>query len=318
MTALEQYKAQNRARDARKAGTAETERQAIREAEIAHVWWWNHPDRIIKYTGWLSAYTLALFVATLLLFIGSVITVVVLNRQLTVMEADQRPWVSLESVNLSSSLIFDDKGLRLSIDYELKNVGRSPALDTRFYAVAVPVWTENGPVPTIFNPPADIETADAKLIVPHLDPDPSLSTADMAKVQRILCEKTFELTRLMEDDRSLIEQSKGEHVEFQFYSVGNAVFPQQSGNGHFRIVGADTGSTETKRPPPNAKSYNFALTACVRYVEAETRNVHYTQSGYMLFGIYPRNPIFDTTFAVDRSEIPANELRLRLGGRYAD
>ena len=54
------------------------------------------------------------------------------NRQLAVMEADQRPWIKT-AITFASDLIYKENDLRITFHYVLKNVGRSPALNVGGY-----------------------------------------------------------------------------------------------------------------------------------------------------------------------------------------
>jgi hypothetical protein len=85
MLAREEYEARKAEQKARQERAkqdekliADTADAAVRESALNSVGFRNHPDRIVHYTGWLQAYTLALFVATLLLFGATVITTIVL------------------------------------------------------------------------------------------------------------------------------------------------------------------------------------------------------------------------------------------------
>jgi hypothetical protein len=60
----------------------------------------------------------------------------VIQGQLKVMEADQRPWISLE-MQMDGPLIHDAIGWQLLIKYNLKNVGKSPADDVDFLAIII-------------------------------------------------------------------------------------------------------------------------------------------------------------------------------------
>jgi hypothetical protein len=80
----EARKAEQRARWARARNeekiAANAAQAAIREAELGGIRFFKHPDRTVRYTGWLQLYTFALFAATLLLFGASVVTAIVLHN----------------------------------------------------------------------------------------------------------------------------------------------------------------------------------------------------------------------------------------------
>ena len=44
------------------------------------------------------------------------------------LELSQRPWVSLENFSIASPLTFDRNGARVTIGWEVKNTGHSPAI----------------------------------------------------------------------------------------------------------------------------------------------------------------------------------------------
>lgn len=50
------------------------------------------------------------------------------NRQLTIMEADQRPWIKTE-ISFASDLTYSETRMSVTFHFALKNVGRSPALN---------------------------------------------------------------------------------------------------------------------------------------------------------------------------------------------
>jgi hypothetical protein len=60
----------------------------------------------------------------------------IMKGQLDAMEADQRPWVSIDGDH-HSGIVWDERGARLSVLFNLKNVGKSPAADVFFEAKAI-------------------------------------------------------------------------------------------------------------------------------------------------------------------------------------
>jgi hypothetical protein len=176
MTPRQEYEARkalqrarrDRARDKEEIGS-EARVAAEHEAELARIRFFRHPDRIVRYSGWLQLYTFALFAATLLLFGAAGITAVILHNtdtathelataalkqagaadkqakalqgQLALVEANQRPWMKIQTLAPNVSPI-DPRlgGLRyagqnavgfLPLHLLLKNVGNSPAFDVR-------------------------------------------------------------------------------------------------------------------------------------------------------------------------------------------
>jgi len=73
----------------------------------------------------------------------------VANGQLGVMQADQRPWVSLD-MQIDSPLIRDASGLNFLVKYTMNNVGKSPAFDVDFLAKMIPIGEAqpNAPPPS--------------------------------------------------------------------------------------------------------------------------------------------------------------------------
>lgn len=74
---------------------------------------------------------------TALIAVGGIISAIIFFKQLSVMqgqldamEADQRPWVFATNVIISRPVVHDDKGLHISLRFDLKNGGHSPALQT--------------------------------------------------------------------------------------------------------------------------------------------------------------------------------------------
>ena len=61
-------------------------------------------------------------------------------RQVDLMQIDERPWVTLQSTELRSTLKIKDKTVSLWLGYKLKNLGHSPAFDTTFYTMVIPIW----------------------------------------------------------------------------------------------------------------------------------------------------------------------------------
>jgi hypothetical protein len=61
------------------------------------------------------------------------------NRQLAVMEADQRPWIKTD-LSFASDLTYSDNRMDVTFHYVLKNVGRSPALSVSGYPKLRPTY----------------------------------------------------------------------------------------------------------------------------------------------------------------------------------
>jgi len=201
------------------------------------------------------------FVGCALIGVG-LLQYAVYTRQAGIMEIEQRPWISLESLDPTSDLLRENDGAHVTVGYKLKNVGHSPSFNTIFFPVVVPVWFSSTPGPTIFNAPSDSNATDS-MIQPNVSRSPSLpSENSIAGGSRQLCEKEFEMARLKEQIRNLSEQIKGDHVGLNFISSGDAIFPDKTLEREFRI----TPENDVKPPSPPAEAKSLALTvvACVR------------------------------------------------------
>lgn len=86
----------------------------------------------------------------------------VMQGQLDVMRAEQRPWISL-SMQADGPLAHDGNGWNFLIKYDVTNVGKSPAIDVDFLATMIP-WgppqPRNDGTPTMFpDVTADVHAA---------------------------------------------------------------------------------------------------------------------------------------------------------------
>jgi hypothetical protein len=50
-------------------------------------------------------------------------------EQLVVAKADQRPWLDISKIAVAGDVSFDENGARVEINFEIANVGRTPAFD---------------------------------------------------------------------------------------------------------------------------------------------------------------------------------------------
>jgi hypothetical protein len=81
------------------------------------------------------------------------------NRQLSVMEADQRPWIKTE-ITFASDLTYSDIRMSVTLHYSLKNVGRSPALNVEGFPKLRPtlLWPVNSSYIDLLDPMKEIKT----------------------------------------------------------------------------------------------------------------------------------------------------------------
>jgi hypothetical protein len=137
-----EYKRQNEQRDAHRKAKLFYETIANRRLQDGSKWrrfipaWWNIPsDRF--------AFFVALFTGVLVLVGYCQLNAI--SGQLDAMEADQRAWVSLNDnteIRITAPLTFEPaKGASMSINYVLRNTGRSPALHVmwRSKIIALPM-----------------------------------------------------------------------------------------------------------------------------------------------------------------------------------
>src|SRR5262249_2807960 len=107
---LEEYRRRNKEREA-------SQRNKVHSFRVS--WLWSTPSDRIALLGAISTAALAL-VAVWQLW--------VLRGQLTAMENDQRPWVYITTpVTMITPFHFDETGGHVSLQFTLKNVGKTPA-----------------------------------------------------------------------------------------------------------------------------------------------------------------------------------------------
>jgi hypothetical protein len=140
MGAIEEYKARNAAREARRAEKPKPPEKRL--------WWFNQPLPIDRFTDWLVAWTALLFIAT----IGNAIILKrtddkigeqanISGRQLTVMENDKRPWLNA-NISLDKHIDITEwggsRGVRVPLKFAMKNYGQVPAVNIRVNVMAWP------------------------------------------------------------------------------------------------------------------------------------------------------------------------------------
>jgi hypothetical protein len=151
MRSGENYEAKKAAKEARDERKRDAAQQKEHQAALSKLWFWEHTDRNVKYAGWLSIYTFALFVATLLLFAATLISAGILNNtdetirnQLELMRITQRPWLDFSSVNINDQAIFFAKeDISIGVKFRLKNTGHLPAMMSNVNFGAKPLVISN-------------------------------------------------------------------------------------------------------------------------------------------------------------------------------
>jgi len=95
---------------------------------------------LVRWTRALAFFTGALVLGAGLQFWAMRGQLAVMQSQLDVMSADQRPWVSIEHLSISGPLAYDSVGWQLGkrwhikLTYTLKNYGKTPATHVIFWA----------------------------------------------------------------------------------------------------------------------------------------------------------------------------------------
>jgi hypothetical protein len=88
-------------------------------------------EAVAYYTFWLTWFTGIMAVGTLGLFVVTYIAAVAAKRSADVARdtliAAQRPWVSVQGIEIRGPLTFEDGEARIDLRFNLKNVGNSPA-----------------------------------------------------------------------------------------------------------------------------------------------------------------------------------------------
>lgn len=119
-----------RTRTKRQQGTADSNGNAAHKNEQRQTWFFQHPDPIVRFSGWVA-------LVTFFLLITALIQARITQGQLSVMQAEQRPWLEItritpvESANRNGLNYFD-------IGITVKNVGRAPAHDVEAVAHIIP------------------------------------------------------------------------------------------------------------------------------------------------------------------------------------
>jgi hypothetical protein len=128
MGAVEEYKARNAAREARRAEKQQPPKK--------FVWWFREPLPIDRFTGWLVAFTALLFVATIVNAIVLWITDHTLRETL---EANNRAWVAVTSAISDAAPVLNQV---VTAKVNLRNSGQSPALKFAYWMNIVGVAAE--------------------------------------------------------------------------------------------------------------------------------------------------------------------------------
>jgi hypothetical protein len=119
---------------------AKARRDRRREIALSKKRFFCHPDKTVRYTGYLQLFTAVLAVATAALVAATVYSAFVLHstdekigsqvkamsQQLELMEADQRPWISAKTT-FDGDISYEPEGLVVPFKFDIKNPGKSPA-----------------------------------------------------------------------------------------------------------------------------------------------------------------------------------------------
>lgn len=139
----EEYEAKKKADSAQqqeKRSKFESEARARRDAKR---WFFRHPDKIVKYTGYLQLFTAVLATATVFLFGATIYTAVVLHstdekigRQLELSEADLRPYIFVDYIERTGTQDFaspfgwahNEGAMFIRQPIHITNYGKAPAV----------------------------------------------------------------------------------------------------------------------------------------------------------------------------------------------
>lgn len=114
MRAVEEYKARNAAREARRAEK--------RQPPKKDVWWFREPLPIDRFTGWLVAFTALLFIATI---VNAVVLWITDHTLRETLEANNRAWIAVTGATADYSPVLNQA---VTAKIGLRNSGQSPAL----------------------------------------------------------------------------------------------------------------------------------------------------------------------------------------------
>jgi hypothetical protein len=118
--------------------------------------WWSHQDWIGAFGLLVNALTLFSAVVGGTIAYGAFVQTQrqaeAAEEQVAVAKADQRPWLEISKPIVAEDIVFDNYGARISISFELSNVGKSPAFNVSPWIspYAPPFVSANSPVvPTV-------------------------------------------------------------------------------------------------------------------------------------------------------------------------
>ena len=131
-----------RAKNSKKATSNKTQAAEAKNDSKKVPWWFNQPLPIDRFTGWLVAWTSCLSLATVGLILVSILQwrelrntddhiadqVRIAAEQLKTMEAGQRAWVEIKSVEMSGPLTIKGNSVQAGFKIVMKNTGNLPAL----------------------------------------------------------------------------------------------------------------------------------------------------------------------------------------------
>jgi hypothetical protein len=129
MGAVEEYKARNAAREARRAEKQQPPKK--------NVWWFREPLPIDRFTGWLVAFTALLFIATI---VNAVVLWITDHTLRETLEANNRAWVAV-----TDAIGDPTPGLNqvVTAKISLRNSGQSPALKLAYWMSIAGVVAES-------------------------------------------------------------------------------------------------------------------------------------------------------------------------------
>jgi hypothetical protein len=235
------------------------------------------------------------------------------KQQLHEMQAEQRPWLYLNSVTVDSPLFYDSAGLGVRLAYKIENAGHMVAPRTQIYASTNLVWTDKPP-----------GSSASILANKSLKPAPGKyydagngENLSLADITRKLCASEARIKSIRGILQNMTEHFNGLHKDTNYYDVGNAVFPYGENPGRYNIV-LPRKDEATVQQPKGTQSYLPELTICIRYSDKDGNLVGETRYSYILGGMDKDDPYLVTTLDPTLTKIEASNLRLVEVGRYAD
>jgi hypothetical protein len=214
------------------------------------------------------------------------------NRQLAVMEADQRPWIKTD-LSFASDLTYSDNRMDVTFHYVLKNVGRSPALSVSGYPKLRPTYLSPFWLPSTGGSWIDL-----------VDP--------VREIKGFCGDMAFKVTQITE-----------------MFPWGDIIYP---GDTIERDESVSLDISDIKPELPSVNSLNWfnqkpqptapvLVLSCIDY-QAGVGGKHHQTADYFVLSKKSPPGTFNDIFPLDRKTISKDDLTLRpsviFGTKYAN